>query len=111
MSHQKQLHFQNRFAQNFEDLKKHLNLTYDAFIRTTNVKHKEAAQEMWRRCRDNGDIYKKQYAVKYCVGCELEKTDSELVKKICIVFEQIQIQGNLNDDEEKELKKLLVLTT
>jgi methionyl-tRNA synthetase len=27
----------------------------------------------------NGDIYKKNYSVKYCVGCELEKTESELV--------------------------------
>ncbi|WP_298551649.1 M56 family metallopeptidase [uncultured Algibacter sp.] len=40
-----------------------------------------------------------------------QKTDSELVKKICIVFEQIQVQGNINDEEEKELKKLLVLTS
>jgi methionyl-tRNA synthetase len=28
--------------------------------------------------RDAGYIYKKNYQAKYCVGCELEKTDSEL---------------------------------
>ncbi len=29
-------------------------------------------------CKERGDIYKKHYEAKYCVGCELEKTDSEL---------------------------------
>ena len=48
------------------------------FIRTTDSHHISAAQEFWDRCKKNGDIYKKVYAVKYCVGCELEKTDSEL---------------------------------
>ena len=53
------------------------------FIRTTGEVHKRAAQEFWRRCRQNGYIYKKPYKVKYCVGCELEKTDSELVHGAC----------------------------
>lgn len=42
-----------------------------------------AVQEFWRRAEANGDIYKKRYQVKYCVGCELEKTDSELVDGRC----------------------------
>src|SRR3989338_4428350 len=53
------------------------------FIRTTGEVHKRAAQEFWRRCRQNGYIYKKPYKVKYCVGCELEKTDSELENGLC----------------------------
>ncbi len=36
---------------------------------------------------------------------------SELSRRISDVFEQIQIQGNISDEEEKELKKLLVLTS
>ena len=47
--------------------------------RTTDEKHQSAAQKFWKKCETNGDIYKKIYKVKYCVGCELEKTDSELV--------------------------------
>ena len=39
-----------------------------------------------------------------------QKSESELVEKISNVFEQIQIQGHVGDDEYKELKKLLVLT-
>lgn len=70
--------YADRFASRFRDLKEALNLSYDHFIRTTDPKHIAAAQEFWRRCDANGDIYKKNYQIKYCVGCELEKTDSEL---------------------------------
>ena len=48
------------------------------FIRTTDKNHEKAAQEFWKRVYDNGYIYKKTYEAKYCVGCESEKTDSEL---------------------------------
>jgi methionyl-tRNA synthetase len=48
------------------------------FIRTTDPNHEKAAQEFWKRVYDNGYIYKKTYEAKYCVGCESEKTDSEL---------------------------------
>jgi len=71
------------YAQKFDDLKKALNLSYTHFIRTTDKKHLEAAQEFWQRCLKNGDIYKKTYKSKYCVGCELEKTDSELKNGRC----------------------------
>lgn len=73
----------DEYALKFDDLKKLLNLSYDKFIRTTNKHHRQAAQEFWRRCNQSGDIYKKLYKVKYCVGCELEKTDSELVDGKC----------------------------
>lgn len=48
------------------------------FIRTTDKNHEAGAQEFWKRVADNGYIYKKNYEAKYCVGCESEKTDSEL---------------------------------
>ncbi len=75
--------YTDEYAVKFDALKKALNLSYDRFIRTTDRHHKEAAQEFWKRCARAGDIYKKEYAVKYCVGCELEKTDSELVEGKC----------------------------
>ena len=71
------------YAARFALLKDALDLSYDAFIRTTDVKHVVAAQEFWKRCEANGDIYKKEYRVKYCAGCELEKTDSELENDRC----------------------------
>ncbi|MFA6315388.1 MAG: methionine--tRNA ligase [Candidatus Paceibacterota bacterium] len=53
------------------------------FIRTTDKHHVLAAQEFWKIADKNGLIYKKNYSVKYCVGCELEKTDSELIDDKC----------------------------
>lgn len=82
-AHQDPQTYTNEYAAKFEDLKKLLNLSYTHFIRTTNPDHKHAAQEFWRRCDANGFIYKKNYTIKYCVGCELEKTDSELVDGHC----------------------------
>ena len=80
------------YAPKFNDLKMALNLSYDNFIRTTDEHHVKAAQEFWLRCQKNGDIYKKNYKVKYCVGCELEKTDSELENEKCPVHPNLQIE-------------------
>lgn len=66
------------YAKKFDELRKLLNLSYTNFLRTTTARHKAAAQEMWRRVDAKGYIYKKKYSVKYCIGCEMEKTDSEL---------------------------------
>jgi methionyl-tRNA synthetase len=85
------------FAAKFADLKKALNLSYNNFIRTTDENHIKAAQEFWKRCYENGDIYKKTYQVKYCVGCELEKTDSELVDGKCPLHPNLTIE--LIDEE------------
>ena len=73
----------DEWAAKFDKLKKYLNLSYNNFIRTTDAHHIKAAQEFWRRCNANGDIYKKKYQIKYCIGCELEKTDSDLVEGKC----------------------------
>jgi methionyl-tRNA synthetase len=67
----------------FDALKEALDLSYNSFMRTTDVDHKKQAQEFWKRCDANGDIYKKNYKVNYCVGCELELTESELVDGEC----------------------------
>ena len=53
------------------------------FVRTTDTHHEMAAQEFWKKVLNNGYIYKKSYQAKYCVGCESEKTDSELVNDEC----------------------------
>lgn len=81
------------YAQVFKDLKNTLGLSEDVnFIRTTDPKHIKAAQAFWKRCDANGFIYKKTYQAKYCVGCELEKTDSELVDGQCPIHPGKPIQ-------------------
>ena len=73
----------DQLAGRFQKLKTALNLSYDHFSRTTDPHHLTAVVEFWRRCFKAGDIYKKNYQVRYCVGCELEKTDSELANGRC----------------------------
>jgi len=76
----------------FYQLQEKLNLSIDNFIRTTNSSHITAAQEFWRRCFQNGDIYKKIYQAKYCVGCEMEITDSQLVNGKCPIHPNQDIE-------------------
>lgn len=73
----------DRYAAEFETLKDALGLSYDAFIRTTNDAHKKAAQELWKRCSDAGDIYKKSYKGLYCVGDEMFLRDADMVGGKC----------------------------
>jgi methionyl-tRNA synthetase len=76
------------YANKFKELLKLMGVTEEEgitrnFIRTTDEEHTKSAQEFWKTCDKNGFIYKKNYQVKYCVGCELEKTDSDLVNGCC----------------------------
>jgi len=87
----------DEYAEKFRGLKDLLNLSVTNFIRTTDEYHVKAAQAFWKRCVANGDIYKKNYKIKYCVGCELEKTDSELVNDCCPLHPDRKIE--LVDEE------------
>lgn len=83
----------DRYAVKFREALIILNITDTVhFIRTTDPHHKRAAQEMWRRCVENGDIYKAKQVIKYCKGCELEKTDSELDYGKCPLHPNYEIE-------------------
>ena len=76
--------FVDQNAAKFKEMLKLLGVMPEInFVRTTDAHHVAAAQEFWKLVDKNGFIYKKDYSVKYCVGCELEKTDSELVNGRC----------------------------
>ena len=76
--------FVDRGFATFQEQLQSFGVTDDIhFIRTTDAKHIRIAQDFWRRVRDNGFLYKKTYHAKYCVGCESEKTDSELDEQGC----------------------------
>ncbi len=55
----------------FRALWDRMGITYDDYIRTTSDRHKRGMQELWRRIRDNGYIYKGSYTGQYCVFDEL----------------------------------------
>ncbi len=83
----------DEYALRFKGLIQALGLTSDInFIRTTDAHHKASTQAFWKLCADNGFIYKKNYKVKYCVGCELEKTDSELIDGKCEFHRTLNIE-------------------
>lgn len=84
--------YTDEYAKKFDDLKKELNLSYNNFIRTTDPHHIKASQEIWKKCSDNGYIEKGIYNAKYCVGCELEKQDSELVDGKCPLHPTEELQ-------------------
>lgn len=71
------------YAGRFGTLKSILNLSYDSFVRTTDEFHVRAAQEIWRLCEANGDIYKKKYKGLYCVGDEAFIKEEDLVNGMC----------------------------
>ena len=89
--------YTDKMSENFKNLTKKLNISYDNFIRTTDDYHIKAAQKFWKLVDKNGFIEKRKYQVKYCVGCEMEKTDSELVNGFCPDHPKKELQ---NIDEE-----------
>lgn len=76
------------------------------FVRTTDEHHVHAAQTFWKRVAENGYIYKKQYQTKYCIGCESEKTDSELENGLCPLHPTLPLELI---DEENYFFKLSAL--
>jgi methionyl-tRNA synthetase len=105
--------FVDEYSKYFGDLKKQYNISFTNFIRTSDPDHISVAQEFWKICLANGDIYKKAYKVKYCIGCELEKTDSELVDDKCPIHPTLKIE-ELDEENyffkfSKYQKKLLEL--
>ena len=55
----------------FQGLWDRMGLRYDVFMRTTDPRHEAGVQEMFRRLRDRGFIYKGAYSGQYCVFDEL----------------------------------------
>jgi len=72
--------FTDKVSQNFRDLAEIMQFTNDDFIRTTEARHKKAAQALWTRLLDAGDIYLDQYAGWYAVRDEAFYGEDELVK-------------------------------
>lgn len=77
------IEFVDKYSQRFKDFCKLFLVEYDSFYRTSEKNHHEAAQKFWKKCDENGDIYKKKYSGWYCVGCERYITEKELVDGKC----------------------------
>lgn len=62
---------------------KMFNIRYDRFIRTTDEEHIRAAQNIFQRLYDNGDIYLGEYKGLYCTPCEAFWSESQLEEGNC----------------------------
>lgn len=83
----------DEYAKKFQELIPLLGISEDIhFIRTTDSNHESAVQAFWNRVLKNGYIYKKNYSAKYCVGCEENKTDSDLVDGHCPIHPNLEIE-------------------
>ncbi len=67
----------DRNSARFREMVEVLNCSNDDFIRTTEERHRETCQELWRRMEANGDIYLGKYGGWYSVRQEAYFEESE----------------------------------
>ena len=73
----------DRMAQEFLDVWRRLDISFDDFIRTTEPRHKAGVQELVRRMTAAGDIFEGHYEGWYCESCEAFKQEKDLVDGAC----------------------------
>ena len=71
--------FVDEVSEHFREMAQTLNLTNDDFIRTTEDRHKVAAQALWKKLEAAGDIYLGGYAGWYATRDEAFYAENELV--------------------------------
>ncbi len=68
---------------NFQKLWKKLEITNDAFIRTTDREHISVVQELLQKLYDKGEIERRTYEGWYCTPDERFWTEKEIVDNKC----------------------------
>ncbi len=67
----------------FQKLWVKLGVSNDDFIRTSEERHHKVVQEIFRRIKAKGDIYKGSYTGLYCTPCESYWTEHQLDENGC----------------------------
>jgi methionyl-tRNA synthetase len=78
----------DRMEQEFRAVWSGLRISFDDFIRTTEIRHRHAVDAFARRAFEAGDIYEGQYEGWYCVSCEAFKQEKDLVDGLCPVHQR-----------------------
>lgn len=73
--------FIDRVVNNFKDLWKKLDISYDFFIRTTLDFHKNTVKKVVTVLSQKGDVYKEKYKGFYCVPCESFWSEAQVKEK------------------------------
>lgn len=77
------IEYTDKIVATFQDLWKRLLISNDDFIRTTQPRHMEIVQQIFKTIYDKGDIYKSEYEGHYCTPCETFFTERQLVDGNC----------------------------
>lgn len=72
--------FVDKVSQNFRNLVSAMNYSTDDFIRTTEPRHIKSCQAIWRRLKENDQIYLGSYAGWYAVRDEAYYGEDELTE-------------------------------
>ena len=64
--------------ESFQKLWKRFDIDYDDFIRTTQPRHEQTVQKIFRKLKEQGDIYLGSYEGHYCVSCETFHTETQI---------------------------------
>ena len=72
--------FTDKMSENFRKLAKFLNCEINDFIRTTELRHKNAAQSLWKKLLENEQIYLGTYEGWYSIRDEAFYVEKELTK-------------------------------
>ncbi len=75
------LELADRTAAQFEAMGEELNARADDILRTTEPRHKNSVQEIWRRMAANGDIYLSKYSGWYSVRDEAYYGEDEIEER------------------------------
>lgn len=67
----------DKYANGFKCLNQRILISNNDYIRTTLARHERTAQELWKKCAENGDIYLDSYSGWYNVREETFVTDSD----------------------------------
>ena len=74
------LEYADEMSGYFRDMCDNLNISYDAFVRTTEPRHYEASKTIWTAMEASGDLYLDRYEGWYSVRDEAFYDDSELTE-------------------------------
>ena len=77
------IEFVDQIVGNIKELWKLMDIQYDDFIRTTEPRHQQVVQKIFKRLYDQGDIYKSEYEGWYCSPCESFWLERQLVDGKC----------------------------
>lgn len=77
---QEPLAFVDGIVDGIQKLWQLLDIDYSDFIRTTEKRHEQVVQRLFKQIYDQGDIYKSEYSGWYCTPCETFFTEHQLAE-------------------------------